>query len=143
MGTRMAPCYANIFMAEQEESFLSGYPCKPLACYRYIDDIFFSGLTVWIFCTISSTASTINTEISFSLLISPPRQSSFLMLLLTSMESTFPQRPTLSQQTHTHFFHTAVFTQDIPSNLLSTVNFYITNAFVLMTKFFSAMPSNF
>ena len=40
MGTRMAPCYANIFMAELEENFLSGYPCKPLAYYRYIDDIF-------------------------------------------------------------------------------------------------------
>ena len=31
MGTRMAPCYANIFMAELEENLLSGYPCKPLA----------------------------------------------------------------------------------------------------------------
>ena len=40
MGTRMAPCYANIFMAELEENFLSGYPYKPLAYYRYIDDIF-------------------------------------------------------------------------------------------------------
>ena len=40
MGTRMAPCYANIFMAELEDNFLSGYPYKPLAYYRYIDDIF-------------------------------------------------------------------------------------------------------
>ena len=40
MGTRMAPCYANIFMAELEENFLSGYPYKHLAYYRYIDDIF-------------------------------------------------------------------------------------------------------
>ena len=40
MGTRMAPFYANIFMAELEENFLSGYPCKPLAYYRYIGDIF-------------------------------------------------------------------------------------------------------
>ena len=40
MGTRMAPCYTNIFMAELEEKFLSGYPYKPLAYYRYIDDIF-------------------------------------------------------------------------------------------------------
>ena len=40
MGTRMAPWYANIFMAELEENFLSGYPYKPLAYYRYIDDIF-------------------------------------------------------------------------------------------------------
>ena len=40
MVTRMAPCYANIFMAELGENFLSGYPYKPLAYYRYIDDIF-------------------------------------------------------------------------------------------------------
>ena len=33
MGTRMAPCYAIIFMAELEENFLSGYPYKPLAYY--------------------------------------------------------------------------------------------------------------
>ena len=33
IGTRMAPCYANIFMAELEENFLSGYPYKPLAYY--------------------------------------------------------------------------------------------------------------
>ena len=49
MGTRMAPCYANIFMPELEESFLSGYPYKPLANYRYIDDIFIiwsHGITV-------------------------------------------------------------------------------------------------
>ena len=38
MGTRMAPCYANIVMAEQEENFLSGYPYKLLAYYIYIDD---------------------------------------------------------------------------------------------------------
>ena len=40
MGTKMAPCYANILMAELDENFLSGYPYKPLAYYRYIDDIF-------------------------------------------------------------------------------------------------------
>ena len=33
MGTRMAPCYTNIFMAELEENFLSGYPYKPFAYY--------------------------------------------------------------------------------------------------------------
>ena len=39
IGTRMAPCYANNFMAELEENFLHRYPYKPLAHYRYIDDI--------------------------------------------------------------------------------------------------------
>ena len=36
MDTRMAPCYANIFMAELEDNFLSGYPYKHLASYRYL-----------------------------------------------------------------------------------------------------------
>ena len=141
MGTRMAPCYANIFMAELEEDFLSGYPYKPLAYYRYIDDIFIiwsHGLDL-----LHDFINSINTVTSFSLLISPPRQSTFLMLLLTSMEATFPPKLTLSQQTHTHFLHTTVSTQDILNNLLSTVNFYVTNAFVLMTKFVSTMPPNF
>ena len=40
MGTRMTPCFANIFMAELEENILASYPYKPLAYYRYIDDIF-------------------------------------------------------------------------------------------------------
>ena len=65
------------------------------------------------------------------------------MSLLTSMETTFPPRHTLNQQTHTHFFHTTVSTHDILDNLLSSVNFYVTNAFVLMTTFFSTMPPNF
>ena len=40
MFTRMAPCYANIFMAEIVENLLSVYPCKPVVYYRYVDDIF-------------------------------------------------------------------------------------------------------
>ena len=40
MGTRMAPYYANIFMAELEKNFLSVYPYKLLTYYRYIDDNF-------------------------------------------------------------------------------------------------------
>ena len=142
MGTRMAPCNANIFMAELEENFLSVYPYKPLAYYRYIDDIFIIWSHGLDLCTISSTALKSNTVTSFSLLISPPRLSTFLMLLLTSMEATFPPRLRLNQQTHTHFFHTTVSTLDILNNLLSTVNFYATSAFVLMTKFFSTMPPN-
>ncbi|CAM4659574.1 unnamed protein product [Lepidochelys olivacea] len=40
MGTRMAPQYANIFMADLEQRFLSTRPLKPLLYLRYIDDIF-------------------------------------------------------------------------------------------------------
>ena len=137
----MAPCYANIFMAELEENFLSCYPYKPLAYYRYIAYIFIiwsHGLDL-----LHNFINSINTVTSFSLLISPPRQSTFLILLLTSMEATFSPKLTLNQQTHTHIFHTTVSTLNILNNLLSTVNFYVTNAFVLMTKFVSTMPPNF
>ena len=40
MGTRMAPQYANLFMAHFEENFFMTYPKKPLLYYRYIDDVF-------------------------------------------------------------------------------------------------------
>nr|XP_048707030.1 dnaJ homolog subfamily C member 15 isoform X1 [Caretta caretta]XP_048707040.1 dnaJ homolog subfamily C member 15 isoform X1 [Caretta caretta]XP_048707048.1 dnaJ homolog subfamily C member 15 isoform X1 [Caretta caretta]XP_048707056.1 dnaJ homolog subfamily C member 15 isoform X1 [Caretta caretta]XP_048707066.1 dnaJ homolog subfamily C member 15 isoform X1 [Caretta caretta]XP_048707074.1 dnaJ homolog subfamily C member 15 isoform X1 [Caretta caretta] len=40
MGTRMAPEYANIFMADLEQRFLSSRPLMPLLYLRYIDDIF-------------------------------------------------------------------------------------------------------
>ena len=43
MGTKMAPSYANIFMAELEEQLLGNYPIKPLLWKRYIDDI----LCIW------------------------------------------------------------------------------------------------
>ncbi len=43
MGTRMAPAYANIFMAELEEKLLINYHKKPLLWKRYIDDI----LCIW------------------------------------------------------------------------------------------------
>ncbi len=43
MGTKMAPAYANIFMAELEEELLDKYHIKPLLWKRYIDDI----LCIW------------------------------------------------------------------------------------------------
>ena len=39
MGTKMAPQYANIFMANLEENFLQNTHNKPLIYLRYIDDI--------------------------------------------------------------------------------------------------------
>ena len=41
MGTKMAPCYANIFMHRLEQDLLSAFPKKPLHYCRYIDDVFF------------------------------------------------------------------------------------------------------
>ena len=40
MGTKMAPQYANVFMANLEENFLQNTHNKPLIYLRYIDDIF-------------------------------------------------------------------------------------------------------
>ena len=39
MGKRFAPSYANIFMADWEESALAKAPLKPLHYYRFLDDI--------------------------------------------------------------------------------------------------------
>jgi hypothetical protein len=41
MGTKMAPNYAILFMADFEETLLARTPLQPLAYCRYIDDIFF------------------------------------------------------------------------------------------------------
>ena len=40
MGTRMAPPYAILFLAQLENNFLANYRDKPTVFYRYIDDIF-------------------------------------------------------------------------------------------------------
>ena len=40
METKMAPSYANLFMGVLEQQMLSSYKYKPLAYFRYIDDIF-------------------------------------------------------------------------------------------------------
>ena len=41
MGTRVAPTYANLFMANLEEKLVSSYKLQPKIWLRYIDDIFF------------------------------------------------------------------------------------------------------
>ena len=40
MCTKMAPCFANIFMASIEQSFIDSSPLTPLFYVRFIDDIF-------------------------------------------------------------------------------------------------------
>ena len=140
MGTRMAPCYANIFMAELEENVLSGYPHKPLAYYRYIDYIFI----IWSHGLdhLHNFINSINNQHSNIIFTSNISTTSVNVLDVT-IEATFPPKLILNQHSHTHFFHATVSTQDILNNLLSTVNFYVPNALVLMTKFFSTMPPNF
>ena len=43
MGTKMAPAYANIFMASLEEKLLRDHPTTPILWKRYIDDV----LCIW------------------------------------------------------------------------------------------------
>ena len=40
MGTRMAPSYANIFMAKLETELLQSVSKRPMVWWRYIDDVF-------------------------------------------------------------------------------------------------------
>ena len=40
MGTRVAPSFANIFMADFEQTWVYTYHTQPLCWFRYIDDIF-------------------------------------------------------------------------------------------------------
>ena len=41
IGTKFAPAYANLFMADLEKRLLDGAVDKPLVWLRYIDDVFF------------------------------------------------------------------------------------------------------
>ena len=43
MGTKMAPCFANLLMASIEQTFIDNSPLTPLFYVRFIDDIF----TIW------------------------------------------------------------------------------------------------
>ena len=40
MGTKVAPSFANIFMADFEDKFVFTYKTKPSLWLRYKDDIF-------------------------------------------------------------------------------------------------------
>ena len=40
MGTKLAPSYANIFMAQYEEDIVYPFTPKPIVWWRYIDDVF-------------------------------------------------------------------------------------------------------
>ncbi len=40
MGTRMAPSYANLFMADLEEKLLNWTIARPYVWWRFIDDVF-------------------------------------------------------------------------------------------------------
>ena len=41
IGTKCAPPYSILFLADLEEKLLRSYDCKPSVWWRYIDDVFF------------------------------------------------------------------------------------------------------
>ena len=46
IGTKCAPLYSILLLAELEEKHLSSYGCKPSVWWRYIDDVFLFGRMV-------------------------------------------------------------------------------------------------
>ena len=46
LRAKLAPIYASIFMNELESDFLKSQELTPVRWYRYIEDVFLSGLTV-------------------------------------------------------------------------------------------------
>ena len=97
MGTKMAPCFANILMAFIEQTFIDSSPLMPLFYVRFIDDI----LMIWThgseeleqFTTRdNSTHPSIKftTEISFTSL-------PFLTCLLVSLKPVLKHRYTENQ----------------------------------------------
>ena len=139
-GTRITQCYANIFMAKLEKNFLSSYPYKPLAYYRYIDDIYIiwsHGLDL-----LHDFINSINKQHNNIIYTSNISTTSVNFLDVTIDLDGGHISTKIYTDNHA-FFHTVVSSLDISGNLLSIVNFYVTNAFVLMTKCFSTMPPKF
>ena len=68
MGTRMAPSYANLFLAKFEMNALSRAPFQPFLWWRYIDDIFM----IW-----TRSVQDLNTfsSFNFSMTFTPPQNS--------------------------------------------------------------------
>ena len=122
---------------------MSGYPYKPLAYYRYIDDIFIiwsHGLDL-----LHNFINSINNQHSNIIFTSNISTTSVNFLDVTiDLHGGHIFTKTYTKSTETHAFLSYYSnTLDILNNLLSIVNFYITDAFVVMTKFFSTMPPSF
>ena len=65
MGTRMAPSYANLFLAKFETDALSRAPFQPFIWWRYIDDIFTHGYG-------HDQYRTLTHSLPFSMTLTPP-----------------------------------------------------------------------
>ena len=115
MGTKMAPAYANTFMAELEQSFLFSQTKQPLLWKRYIDDIF----VIWNHSTTDlksflSSLNQLHPTIKFTHESSP--------LQVTFLDITIYKSPDKSHlQYHTHFkptnkFQYLHFSSNYPNN---------------------------
>ena len=118
----MAPCHANIFIVELEENFLANYLCKPLAYYRYIDDIFIiwsHGLDL-----LHNFINDIKKQRSSIIFTSNISTTSFKFLdVAIDLDGDRISTKTYAKsQTHTHFFHTAVSKRDIYNNLFPSIS---------------------
>ena len=141
MGTRMAPYFSNIFRAVVEENLLSGYPKKPLAFYRYIDDIFI----IWshgldLFHNFISSINKQHSNIIFTIYIS--NTSVNFLDVTIDLDGGHISTKTYTKSTDTHAFIS--YNSFHPRHIKqSIVNFYVSNAYTLMTIFFSTMPPVF
>ena len=118
------------FKAELEENFLSGYPYKPLAYYRYIDDIYIiwsHGLDI-----LHNFINNQHSNIIFTSNISTMSINFLDVTIDLHGGHIFTKAYTKSTDTHTFLLYNSFHPRHI-NNLLSIVNFYVTNAFVLIT----------
>ncbi len=122
MGTRMAPSYANLFMANFENNFLNSQHDKPLLWFRYIDDIFM----IWTLGqdklnTFLETLNSFNAQLKFTWNISS-YQVTYLDLDVQLKNGVFSHKinikPTNSfQYLHYHSCHPLYVKKSIPKSL--------------------------
>lgn len=100
IGTRMAPSYAIIFMADLENRMMAGYPMQVLHFHRYIDDIFF----IWphglpSLHSFVSFCNTFHSSIKFTFMMFLKRRFPFLTYWLSCRTVSCQPRFTANQQT--------------------------------------------
>ena len=97
MGTKMAPCFANILMASIEQTFIDSSPLTPLFYVRFINDIFI----IWTHgCEeleqFTTRANSTHPSIKFTIEISSTSLP-FLTYLLVSQKPVLKHRYTENQ----------------------------------------------
>ena len=142
MGTRMAPSYANLFMAQLDESFLERSTCRrPFVWWRYIDDIFL----IWhhgedTLSTFIEDLNSFHQSIQFTAEWSS-HSITFLdtHVFLTDGVLSF----TPSQPTHTSTCHLVVVIHAIVNQRYHTARLSEFAGFVHQRRILSDMPTNY